>query len=81
MSGACFITAVTPIGTFALLSADKTKTSDSNKDTISRICLLITNVKSASACLSRRVFFALHNFTGTVLTWRLPSLAICSSRD
>ena len=35
MSGACFVTAVTPIGTFALSSTDKTKTlSDPNKDTI-----------------------------------------------
>ena len=72
MNGACFVTAVTPIGTFALSSTDKTKTlSDPNKDTISRISLLIANVKSASACLLRRVFFVLLNFTETVLTWRL----------
>ena len=57
MSGTCFVTAVTPIGTFALSSTDKTKTlSDPNKNTISRICLLIANVKSASACLLRKVF-------------------------
>ena len=46
MSGACFVKAVTPIGTFALSSTGKTKTlSDPNKDTISRTCLLIANVK------------------------------------
>ena len=80
MSGACFVTAVAPVGTFALSSTDKTKTLlDPNKDTISRICLLIANVKSASACLLRRVFFAFLNFTGTVLKWH--SLAICFSWD
>ena len=74
MSGACFVTAVTPIGTFALSPTDKTKTlSDTNKDTISRICLLIVNIKSASACLLHRVLFAFRNFTGTVLTWHLTS--------
>ena len=62
------------MGTFALLSTDKTKTlSDPNNDTISKNCLLIENVKSASACIFRGLVFALRNFTGTVLTWRLPS--------
>ena len=52
MSGACFVTAVMPTGTFALSSTDKVKTlSHPNEDKIIRICLLIPNVKSASACL------------------------------
>ena len=73
MIGACFLTAATPIGAFTLPSTDKTKTlSDPNKDTISCICFLTANVKSRSACLLRRVFFALRNFKGTILTWRLP---------
>ena len=48
MNGACFVTAVTPIG-FALSSTVKTKTLDPNEDIISRIYLLIAYVKLASA--------------------------------
>ena len=73
MIKACFVTAVTSVGTFALSSTDKTnKLLDPDKNTISRICLLIAYVKLTSAYLLRRVFFALRNFTGTVLTLRLP---------
>ena len=73
MTEACFVTAVTPVGTFALSSTDKTnKLLDPNKNTISRICLFITYVKLTSAYLLRRVFFALRNFTETVFTLRLP---------
>ena len=77
ISGAGFATAVTPIRTFALSTTDKTKIlSDANKDTISNVCLLIANVKSASACQHgyyAGYFFAFRNFTGTVVVWHLPT--------
>ena len=68
MSGTCLATAVTAIGTFALSTTEKAKIiSDPH------VCLFIANVKSASAELLSKIFFAFRNFTGTVVAWRLPS--------
>ena len=70
----CLVAAVTLVRTLALSSTEITNTLDPNNATMSWRNCLVANIKSASLYWFRRLFWALCNLTGTVLTCCFPSM-------